>query len=113
MAENDPDDTAKAHASREENVGLVSRNIRIHERRTSIRLEPEMWDALYEVASLEDCSVHDLCSAVHDMKAAEAPFTGALRVFLMEYFRSAAKTNRQVSLVQKRLGKGNRDKSGS
>lgn len=83
--------------------GLVSKNIRIHDRRTSVRLEPEMWDALKEVAGIEGCSVHDLCGAVDDMKAAGASFTGALRVFLMEYFRAAAKTSPQVGMVQRRL----------
>lgn len=82
---------------------LVSHNVRIQNRRTSVRLEPEMWDALQEVAMLQGCSIHDLCTAVDDLKPAGASFTGALRVFLMEYFRAIAKTNRQVSLVQKRL----------
>jgi len=82
---------------------LVSHNVRIQNRRTSVRLEPEMWDALQEVAMLQGCSIHDLCTAVDDLKPAGASFTGALRVFLMEYFRAIAKTNRQVSLVQERL----------
>ncbi|MBI1216023.1 MAG: hypothetical protein GC185_09425 [Alphaproteobacteria bacterium] len=82
---------------------LVSKNIRIHSRRTSVRLEPEMWDALSEIAGLEDCSIHDLCGAVHDLKDPGVSFTGALRVFLMEYYRAAARSNRQVSQVQKRL----------
>ena len=75
--------------------------MRIRGRRTSVRLEPEMWEALYEVAALENCSIHDLCGAVDDMRAPAASFTGALRVFLMEYFRNAARTNRMVSHVQK------------
>lgn len=80
---------------------LTGRNVRIRGRRTSVRLEPEMWEALYEVAALENCSIHDLCGAVDDMRAPAASFTGALRVFLMEYFRNAARTNRMVSHVQK------------
>ena len=83
---------------------LVSKNVRIRNRRTSVRLEPEMWDALQEVAGLERCSIHDLCSAVEDLRAEDASFTGALRVFLMEYFRTAAKANKPVSLIQKRVG---------
>ena len=90
--------------------GLVARNIRIRGHRTSVRLEPEMWDALCEVAGLENCSVHDLCGAVHDLKDAGASFTSALRVFLMQYYRSAALSSRQLSLVRKQLaaGKGSR-----
>lgn len=80
---------------------LISKNIRIHNRRTSVRLEPEMWNALHEIAVIEKCSIHDLCGAVHDLKDGKTSFTAALRVFLMEYYRAAAKTSERVSLVQK------------
>ncbi len=82
---------------------LQSRNVRIHKRRTSVRLEPEMWNALNEIAELEGCSVHDLCGAVHDLKETSASFTAALRVFMMEYYRSVALTNNHVSQVQKQI----------
>ncbi|MDI1227157.1 MAG: ribbon-helix-helix domain-containing protein [bacterium] len=82
--------------------GLISKNVRISGRRTSVRLEPEMWEALEEVAAMQGCSIHDLCSAVSELQHPDASFTGALRVFIMEYFRSASKTNRPVGLIQKR-----------
>lgn len=67
---------------------LQSKNIRIHKRRTSVRLEPQMWNALNEIARLEKCSIHDVCGAVHDLKEPETSFTAALRVFMMEYYRT-------------------------
>ena len=82
---------------------LQSKNIRIHKRRTSIRLEPEMWNALNEIASLENCSIHDLCGAVHDLKEPGTSFTAALRVFLMEYYRSVSKKSDQVGQVQQKI----------
>ncbi len=82
---------------------LISKNVRIHQRRTSVRLEPEMWHALREVAQLEGCSIHDLCGAVHDLKEPGASFTAALRVFLMEYYRTAARTSQQVTTVQRQI----------
>lgn len=86
---------------------LQSKNIRIHKRRTSVRLEPEMWDALNEIATLEDCSIHDVCSTVYDLKEKGTSYTAALRVFMMEYYRSAMRvSNHRVSLVQNK-GKGN------
>ena len=84
---------------------LISKIVRIHERRTSIRLEPEMWDAL-KIADIEGCSIHDLCGAVHDLKEEGASFTAALRVFLMEYYRTVAKTSQQVGRVQRHLKNG-------
>lgn len=85
---------------------LISKNVRIHDRRTSVRLEPEMWSALNEIAEMEDCSIHDLCGAVHDLKGEGASFTAALRVFLMEYYRTAAKTSQHIGQIQKRLKNG-------
>lgn len=84
---------------------LLSKNVRIHTRRTSVRLEPEMWRALNEIATAEGCSIHDLCGAVHDLKEPAASFTAALRVFLMEYYRSAAKASPQVNNIRQHLKK--------
>ena len=84
-------------------TALVSRNIRIHDRRTSVRLERQMWSALKEIAQMENCTIHDLCAAVHDTKEKGISFTAALRVFLMTYYRTAALAGRQISIVQQRL----------
>ncbi|MCK5374591.1 MAG: ribbon-helix-helix domain-containing protein [Alphaproteobacteria bacterium] len=69
---------------------LVSRNITIFGRRTSIRLEPEMWVALNDIAGREKCSVHDVCSLVYVRKNSLTSLTAAIRVFLMLYYRAAA-----------------------
>lgn len=69
--------------------GLVSKNIRIHGRRTSVRLEPGMWDALYEISTVEQCSVHEICSGVDSIKEDTTSFTAALRVFLMQYYKES------------------------
>ncbi len=91
-------EASKVHIS-----SLQSKNIRIQDRRTSVRLEPEMWNALHEIAALEGCNIHHICTAVHDSKTEATSFTAALRVFLMVYYRSAALAGKQISLVQKKL----------
>ncbi len=68
---------------------LVSRNITVFGRRTSVRLEPEMWMALREIAKREECSIHDICSLIGVRKNENTSLTAAIRVFLMLYFRSA------------------------
>ncbi len=68
---------------------LVSRNVTILGRRTSIRLEPEMWEALNDIAKKEACSVHDICALVYVRKDMSTSLTAAIRVFLMLYFRAA------------------------
>ncbi len=69
---------------------LIGRNITIFKRRTSIRLEPEMWDALNNIADREKCTIHDLCSLIFIRKKEGTSLTAAIRVFLMLYFRSAS-----------------------
>ncbi|MCB1591986.1 MAG: ribbon-helix-helix domain-containing protein [Alphaproteobacteria bacterium] len=69
---------------------LVSRNITVYGRRTSIRLEPEMWDSLQAVARNEKCTIHNLCTLVDLRKDRDTSLTAAIRVFLMLYFRAAA-----------------------
>lgn len=69
---------------------LISRNITVLGRRTSVRLEPEMWSALREIARREDCKIHDICSLIHLRKNQDTSLTAAIRVFLMLYYRAAA-----------------------
>ncbi|MCC7304633.1 MAG: ribbon-helix-helix domain-containing protein [Alphaproteobacteria bacterium] len=69
---------------------LVSRNITVLGRRTSVRLEPEMWMALRDIALRESCTIHDICSLVSMRKNAHTSLTAAIRVFLMLYFRAAS-----------------------
>ena len=75
--------------SDEPKTTLISRNVTIMGRRTSIRLEPEMWTALKEISMREKCSVHDICTLVAVRKKENTSLTAAIRVFIMLYFRAA------------------------
>ncbi len=68
---------------------LVNRNVTIQDRRTSLRLEPAMWDALHEIAQRESISVHDLCTRV-ELERQESTLTAGIRVFILGYYREAA-----------------------
>lgn len=68
---------------------LVSRNITVGRRRTSVRLEPEMWIALREISYREQCTIHDVCTLVNIRKNSRTSLTAAIRVFLMLYFRAS------------------------
>lgn len=69
---------------------LVSHNVTVMRRRTSVRLEPEMWAALRDIAKREQCSIHDICTLIGVRKNPRTSLTGAIRVFLMLYFRAAS-----------------------
>ncbi len=68
---------------------LVIRNITIGGRRTTMRLEPAMWDALEEICQRENLTRHELCGKI-DMFRHASSLTAAIRVFIIPYFRAAA-----------------------
>ena len=63
---------------------LVNQNIRVGGRRTSVRLEPEFWTALADIARHERVSVEELCTEI-DRGAGKLSRTAAIRVFLTGY----------------------------
>lgn len=76
-------------SQKENQTGLISKNILVDGRRTSVRLEPEMWTALKDISGRERCSIHELCSLVNRCKRPCSTLTAAIRVFLMLYYRAA------------------------
>ena len=80
---------------------LKSMNIMIAGRRTSMRLEPTMWDALEDIARREGLTVNGLCTLIKDRldeqlrrrgpatDNSEVTLTSAVRVFIAAYFRRA------------------------
>ena len=81
---------SQKYADLEYQSSLVSKNITVLGRRTSVRLEPEMWQELKNISKRECCTIHDLCSLISLRKNERTSLTAAIRVFLMLYFRAAA-----------------------
>jgi predicted DNA-binding ribbon-helix-helix protein len=79
-------DTNINHSARS---SLISRNVTIRGHRTSIRLEPEMWDALRDISQREGTTIHNICSLISLRKVDESSLTASIRVFLMLYYRAA------------------------
>jgi predicted DNA-binding ribbon-helix-helix protein len=69
---------------------LQSRNIVVAGRRTSMRLEPDMWRALADIAEREERSLHELCTMVHRLRR-RSSLTSAVRVFILSYYRTLAR----------------------
>jgi predicted DNA-binding ribbon-helix-helix protein len=70
--------------------GLISRNVTVRGRRTSMRLEASMWEALTEICRRERVRAADICTRVATAKSPALTLTAALRVFIANYFRDAA-----------------------
>ena len=68
---------------------LVNRNVVVNGKRTSVRLEAAMWDALVEIGRREGRSIHEISSKVNRDRR-ESSLTAGLRVHIMSYFREAA-----------------------
>ena len=68
---------------------LRSGNVTVNGRRTSIRLEPAMWQALREISAREGKTLHALVTEIEQARA-QSSLTAAIRVFLLDYFRAAA-----------------------
>ncbi len=68
---------------------MSCRNVNVAGRRTSIRIEEELWSAAEELCAREGMTLHELCTLI-DQHRGESGLTAAFRVFLIVYFRLAA-----------------------
>jgi predicted DNA-binding ribbon-helix-helix protein len=69
--------------------GLVPRNITIAGHRTSVRLEPTIWEALQEISQNRQLNINDLISEIDQDRSASS-LTSAIRVYVVEYLRTAS-----------------------
>lgn len=65
---------------------MISRNIIVNGRRTSMRLEDELWDALKDIAQREYLSLNALFTQI-DAKRGKNSLTSATRVFVISYYQ--------------------------
>jgi predicted DNA-binding ribbon-helix-helix protein len=68
---------------------LINRNIVAVRGRSSMRLEPEIWDALQEICRRERLLMGDLVRRV-EQESGTVGRTSAVRVYAFAYFRTAA-----------------------
>ena len=68
---------------------LVSRNVTVGGHRTSVRLEPAMWDALLEICRREQANLSDVVTYLGRGRS-ESSLTSAIRIYALAYFKAAA-----------------------
>lgn len=68
---------------------LRCQTVRVGNRRTSVRLEPEMWDALNTITRLSGLTLPKILSDV-DLYRQQSSLTSAVRVFILHFYRAAA-----------------------
>ncbi|HAD87492.1 MAG TPA: hypothetical protein DCG48_09035 [Rhodospirillaceae bacterium] len=68
---------------------LISRNVTVNGRRTSLRLEGATWEALDQICDCEKITVHELCTMIESVRFGSSR-TSTVRAFIVTYFRLAA-----------------------
>jgi|SRR5579863_7455572 predicted DNA-binding ribbon-helix-helix protein len=68
---------------------LTIRNVVVAGHRTSVRLEPLIWDALRDIAQRRGIAVNELVTEIDRHRAAPG-LTAAIRVYVVDFYRSAA-----------------------
>lgn len=68
----------------------IKRSIKVHDRKTSISMEQEFWDALREIAAERGMTATKLIAEVEAQRAG-ANLSSHLRVYVLTYYRAAAR----------------------
>lgn len=71
------------------NAQMQTRNIMMAKRRTTIRLEAAVWDALDEICEKEGLTRHEICTRI-DAVRDKANRAQAVRATVINYLRLAA-----------------------
>ncbi len=79
---------------------LVIHNVVVAGRRTSVRLEPLMWDALQDIAQQLRVTTHDLVTTI-DRERTASSLTAAIRVYIVDFYRAAAMPAGQPRVVER------------
>ena len=78
---------------------LVIHTVVVGTHRTTIRLEPQMWDALKDIARRRRLTMHELVTSIADTRSAST-LTAAIRVYIVDFYRAAASAELQPKLIQ-------------
>jgi len=72
---------------------LKKRNIHVGDKKTSVTLEPLVWELLHNIADEQKSTVHELCTFINDRKNKDASLASAMRIFVMAYMNVQVKAN--------------------
>ncbi|HXO00686.1 MAG TPA: ribbon-helix-helix domain-containing protein [Stellaceae bacterium] len=82
--------------------GLTIRNVVVAGHRTSVRLEPVMWEALRDIARARDVVLNDLVTEIARGREAFS-LTAAIRVYIVDFYRTAAAGGGASAAIPPRL----------
>lgn len=82
-------------------AGLNVHNLIVDGIRTSVRLEPVLWDALQDIACRREMTIHQLATEIAGRRTL-SNLTAAIRVYIVEFYRAAAGQAIRTSIVDRR-----------
>jgi predicted DNA-binding ribbon-helix-helix protein len=65
---------------------IAKRSIVINDKKTSVSLEDEFWNALKEIAGKRAIHISDLVAAIDEQRG-RANLSSALRLFVLDYYQ--------------------------
>ncbi|MEE8350812.1 MAG: ribbon-helix-helix domain-containing protein [Rhodospirillales bacterium] len=68
---------------------MISKNVTINGRRTSLRLEQASWEAMMDICKCEGLTLHELCTLIETRRSG-ASRTSTVRAFIVTYLRTVA-----------------------
>ena len=81
---------------------LVIRNVVVGGHRTSVRLEPVMWEALRDISMRRKMTIHDLVTEI-DRDRTASSLTAAIRVYIVDFFRAASLPDGEAAIPPRHL----------
>ena len=75
------------------------RNVRLHDRRTSVSLEIAIWDSLEAISLQEDVATDSIATMIDDRRQGSS-LASSIRIFVLLYFRLLSE-NFQASLQRR------------
>jgi len=72
---------------------LKKRNIIVNGRKTSVTLEPLVWEIFHDIAESEQCHINDLCEFIAERKHEKASMASAIRIFVIGHLGAKSKNN--------------------
>ena len=88
----------RPHSGEPSPSALTIRNVVVAGRRTSVRLEPLMWDSLRDIAQRRELGLNELVTEIERRREALS-LTAAIRIYIVDFYRSAAISSTRVETV--------------
>jgi predicted DNA-binding ribbon-helix-helix protein len=73
---------------------IRKRSVVIGGRKTSVSLEDQFWDALWEIAGNENEAISSVIGRIANRERQDTNLSSAIRLYVLDYYRFASHTGR-------------------